>query len=100
IDDLLDMSRLSRGKILLRKERLDLVQLIGATVEDYRSILESTGLQLRVRLPQDPLFAYGDPTRLAQVVGNVLHNANKFTDAGGTVTVELDAPDDRQAVLA
>jgi signal transduction histidine kinase/DNA-binding response OmpR family regulator len=101
IDDLLDMSRLSRGKILLRKERLDLVQLVRATVEDYRSLLEATGLELRVSLPQGPLYAHGDPTRLAQVVGNVLHNANKFTDSGGAVAVELaPTPGDHEAVLA
>jgi signal transduction histidine kinase/DNA-binding response OmpR family regulator len=101
IDDLLDMSRLSRGKILLRKERLDLVQLVRATVEDYRGMLESTGLNLRVSLPEGPLYTHGDPTRLAQVVGNVLHNANKFTDAGGTVTVELAAAaGGREAVIA
>jgi signal transduction histidine kinase/DNA-binding response OmpR family regulator len=101
IDDLLDMSRLSRGKILLRKERLDLVQLVRATVEDYRSILESTGLNLEMRLPEQPLYTHGDPTRLAQVVGNVLHNANKFTDAGGHITVELASePGDSQAVIA
>ena len=101
IDDLLDMSRLSRGKILLRKERVDLVTLVRATVEDYRSILEATGLQLQERLPAGPLWAYGDPTRLAQVVGNVLHNANKFTDAGGRVTVELArVSGGREAVLA
>jgi signal transduction histidine kinase len=91
IDDLLDMSRLSRGKILLRKERVDLVEVVRATVEDYRSMLEATGLHLQVRLPEAPLYTHGDPTRLAQVVGNVLHNANKFTDAGGRVSVELAA---------
>jgi signal transduction histidine kinase/DNA-binding response OmpR family regulator len=100
IDDLLDMSRLSRGKILLRKERVDLLQLVRATVEDYRSILEATGLHLQASLPGAALWTYGDPTRLAQVVGNVLHNANKFTDAGGRVAVELTgAPGSREAVL-
>src|SRR5439155_9933197 len=94
IDDLLDMSRLSRGKILLRKERVDLVQVVRATVEDYRSLLEGTGLQLDVRLPSGPMYVHGDPPRLAQVLGNVLHNANKFTDAGGHVLVEMDAEED------
>ena len=89
IDDLLDMSRLSRGKILLRKERLDLAQLLRATVDDYRSLLEGNGLKLHAALPDKALYSHGDPVRLAQVVGNVLHNANKFTDAGGEVTVEL-----------
>lgn len=89
IDDLLDMSRLSRGKILLRKERVDLAQLLRATVDDYRSLLEGNGLKLHASLPSNPVYSHGDPVRLAQVVGNVLHNANKFTDAGGEVTVEL-----------
>src|SRR5439155_6422972 len=101
IDDLLDMSRLSRGKILLRKERLDLVEVVRATVEDYRSMLEQTGLDLEVCLPSGPLYTHGDPTRLAQVVGNVLHNANKFTDAGGKVRVEVAAgPREESAVIA
>jgi signal transduction histidine kinase/DNA-binding response OmpR family regulator len=100
IDDLLDMSRLSRGKILLRKERLDLVPLVRATVGDYRSVLEATGLGLEEHLPEGPLWTYGDPTRLAQVVGNALHNANKFTDAGGKVTVELAGePGGRDALI-
>jgi CheY-like chemotaxis protein/two-component sensor histidine kinase len=97
IDDLLDMSRLSRGKVLLRKERLDLVKIVHDTAEDYRSILQATGLGLRVRLPDRPLRTLGDPTRLAQVLGNVLHNANKFTDSGGEVSVELAAEPDGAA---
>jgi signal transduction histidine kinase/DNA-binding response OmpR family regulator len=100
IDDLLDMSRLSRGKILLRKEPLDLVQLVQATVEDYRSMLSQSGLKVQVHLPTEPMATVGDPTRLAQVVGNVLHNAGKFTDAGGEVALTLRSSDDgRWAVL-
>jgi signal transduction histidine kinase/DNA-binding response OmpR family regulator len=93
IDDLLDMSRLSRGKILLKKERADLVQVVRATVEDYRSLLEGNNLKVNATLPDQPLFAHCDPVRLAQVVGNILHNANKFTDAGGAVTVEVRQAD-------
>jgi signal transduction histidine kinase/DNA-binding response OmpR family regulator len=99
IDDLLDMSRLSRGKILLRKEPLDLVPLVRAAAEDYRSMLEGAGLKLQVRLPDAPLWARGDPTRLAQVVGNVLHNSQKFTDAGGKVTVALEPGEDGASAL-
>jgi CheY-like chemotaxis protein/two-component sensor histidine kinase len=90
IDDLLDMSRISRGRILLRKEPLDLVQLVSAVMEDYRGSLETAGLKLHVSLPDTPLWVQADATRLAQVVGNILHNARKFTDAGGAITVELD----------
>jgi PAS domain S-box-containing protein len=89
IDDLLDVSRITRGNILLRKGKLDLVALVRAAVEDHRRLLEETGLTLAVELPDRPLWMEGDPTRLAQVVGNLLHNANKFTDAGGAVRVRL-----------
>jgi signal transduction histidine kinase/DNA-binding response OmpR family regulator len=100
VDDLLDVSRLSRGKILLRKEVLDLRELVGAAADDYRSTLEAGGLALDVRLPPGPLAVEGDPTRLAQALGNVLHNAAKFTNKGGRVTVELAAvPDESAAVM-
>ncbi len=89
IDDLLDVSRISRGKVLLRKERCDLTEIVRITTEDYRGILEATGLQLSVELPEQPFWIEGDRTRLAQVLGNLLHNANKFTDAGGKVSVRL-----------
>jgi signal transduction histidine kinase len=99
IDDLLDMSRLSRGKVLLRKQTLDLVPLVEATAEDYRSILEEAGLALHVSLAEGPLWVVGDPTRLAQILSNVLHNSQKFTDAGGQVTVSLRPEPDGAAAL-
>lgn len=97
IDDLLDMSRLARGKILLRMQNVDVVDLVKATTEDYRRVFESTGLALNVVLPQEPIHVSGDPTRLAQIVGNVLHNANKFTDAGGQVEIRV-CPDEGEHV--
>jgi PAS domain S-box-containing protein len=101
IDDLLDVSRISRGKILLRREPLDLAPLVRQAVADYRPLMEQAGLRLAVELPGQPLWLSGDPTRLAQVVSNLLHNANKFCDAGGLVTVRLWAePDARTAVLS
>jgi signal transduction histidine kinase len=87
IDDLLDMSRLSRGKILLRKEVVDLVAIVRNTVGDYRSFLEQMNLNIELNLPDEPLYVQGDPTRLSQVVGNILHNARKFTDTGGKVVI-------------
>jgi PAS domain S-box-containing protein len=92
VDDLLDVSRITRGKILLRKELIDLVPLVRAAIEDHRALLESSGLKLTVELPDGALRVCGDPTRLAQVVGNLLHNANKFTNAGGSVQVCLEVP--------
>jgi PAS domain S-box-containing protein len=90
IDDLLDVSRITRGKALLRAEPLDLVPLVRAAAEDHRAMLRGTGLELHLDLPDAPLRVRGDPTRLAQVVGNLLHNANKFTDAGGEVRLSLE----------
>ena len=99
VDDLLDVSRITQHKILLRKERLDLVPLVRAAVEDHRALLEGGRLRLQVDLPATPLLVSGDPTRLAQVVGNLLHNASKFTDADGNVSVRLAAAED-MAVLS
>ncbi len=90
IDDLLDATRLAHGKILLRKERCDLVQIIRQTVEDYRSIFDMRQLRLETSLPNSPVWMTGDPTRLVQSIGNLLHNAHKFTDPGGLVKIALE----------
>jgi len=100
IDDLLDVSRIASGKIQLRKERCNLTKIVQETAEDYRSIVEQGGLQLVLELPQQALWVQGDKTRMSQVVGNLLHNAHKFTDEGGTITVQLlPEPDGRTALL-
>lgn len=101
IDDLLDVSRITQGKITLRSERLDLTELIEKTVQDHRASFEESGCALEVRLPTYPLWVDGDPTRLAQALGNLLHNACKFTDPGGRVTVSAwEDMIDRGAVVA
>jgi PAS domain S-box-containing protein len=97
VDDLLDVSRITQRKILLRKERLDLVPLVRAAVEDHRALIEGGGVRLSVELPRQPVMVSGDPTRLSQIVGNLMHNASKFTDAGGTVTVRLTTEDESQS---
>jgi PAS domain S-box-containing protein len=89
IDDLLDVSRITHGKILLHREVLDVVKVVRAVAQDYRSGLEATGLALKLQLPDEELWVSADPTRLAQIVGNILHNASKFTDPGGCVTVRV-----------
>jgi signal transduction histidine kinase len=101
IDDLLDMSRISQGKILLRKQPLDLVQLVRKTAADHRTTLEKAGLTVEVELPEGGIPLNGDPTRLAQILGNIMHNAGKFTDAGGRVTLRLvREPDGRWARIS
>jgi signal transduction histidine kinase len=99
IDELLDVSRIARGKILLRKERLDLAALVLATLRDHQSALEANGLALELHLPASPLWMTGDPTRLAQILSNVLHNANKYTDTGGRITVRMETEGQSVAVL-
>ena len=100
IDDLLDLARIASGKIQVRPECCDLTAIARHTAEDYRRDLEAEGLTLSVQLPEQSLWVLGDRTRLAQILGNLLHNARKFTDAGGHVTVTLAAePGGRAALL-
>jgi PAS domain S-box-containing protein len=87
VDDLLDVTRVSSGKIRLRRTTIDLVTLVRETIEDYRELL--SGRAVVTSLPETPVWTNGDPTRLAQVLGNLLSNAAKFTPSGGVVSVSL-----------
>lgn len=87
VDDLLDVTRIARGKIRLLRTRLDLVDVVRRTLEDHHSLLE--GLEVEVDLPKEAVWIDGDPTRMAQVVGNLLNNAVKFTPEDGKVSVWL-----------
>src|SRR5437870_13139849 len=82
LDDLLDVSRISRGKIALRSERVDITWLVGRTVDAVRPLIEERRHRLIVTLAPDPLKVQGDPTRLEQILTNLLTNAAKYTDAG------------------
>jgi signal transduction histidine kinase/ActR/RegA family two-component response regulator len=87
IDDLLDASRVDRGKLELHRETISLESLVGAAIETARPNIESKSLQLLVRQAPRPLYVDGDPTRLAQVVANLLNNAAKFTPANGRIEI-------------
>jgi PAS domain S-box-containing protein len=100
IDDLLDISRVSRGKILLRREHLDAVALVQQTVDDHRGAMEAKDLTVTVEVPPGPVWLVGDPTRLAQAIGNLLNNAVKFTPPGGRVAVRMAVEVDERLRLA
>ncbi|MEZ5540576.1 MAG: ATP-binding protein [Pseudomonadota bacterium] len=85
VDDLLDISRVSRGKIKLRKARFNLSTIIHQAVETALPFIESRGHRLEVTMPQRPIRVEGDAARLTQVIGNLLSNAAKYTDYGGTL---------------
>ncbi|WP_010584866.1 ATP-binding response regulator [Schlesneria paludicola] len=90
VDDLLDVARIARGKVRLRSERCDLATVVRQTAEDYRATITEAGVELQVTVPDDRIDVEGDPIRLAQVVGNLLHNARKFTPGGGRVRVRAE----------
>jgi PAS domain S-box-containing protein len=99
IDDLLDVSRVSRGKLVLKKERCDVALIATQLVEDFRSIFDTAGLTLSVEA-HFPAWVMGDPVRLVQMLGNLLQNASRFTERGGHAAVVVSVDDEaRQAVL-
>ncbi len=89
IDDLLDVTRIARGKIDLRKERLELGELVLRCVEDHRSEFAKAGVELILQSASGPVRICGDRTRLAQVIGNLLQNAAKFCPPGGQTFVSV-----------
>jgi PAS domain S-box-containing protein len=100
LDDLLDVSRISRGKIQLYKQRWNLRDIVHQTVEDHRPTLQENSLRLKLDIPDAPLPIFADRTRLSQALGNLLHNACKFTKSGGVVTVRLESEKSTNALLS
>jgi PAS domain S-box-containing protein len=94
VDDLLDVSRISRGKIELRKEVVDLAQVVTRTVEATRPLIEDRRHELTVSLPPGPVRLEADSTRLEQVLANLLSNAAKYTDQGGHIWLTARAEGD------
>ena len=89
VDDLLDVNRIGRGKIELRRARVELATVVNAAVETARSLIERRGHELILAVPPEPIWLNADPLRLAQVVGNLLNNASKFTEHGGCIRLTV-----------
>ena len=92
VDDLLDVSRISRGRIELRREQVDLRAVVQQAVEAVGPLCRDLDQSLTVGLPAEPALVDGDPARLAQVLGNLLNNATKFTGRGGRISICIDEP--------
>jgi PAS domain S-box-containing protein len=98
VDDLLDISRITRGKINLQKEPVDLAAAVSRSVEAARPVLSARRHTLSVALPQTPVSLLADPTRLEQILDNLLSNAAKYTEPGGRIDLAAERHGD-EAVL-
>src|SRR6185295_6319778 len=99
IDDLLDVSRISRNKIELRRSRVLLADVVSSAVETARPALEAAGHELTVSLPPEPVYLDADLTRLAQVFSNLLNNSVKYTEPGGHIWLTAKREGDQVSVV-
>jgi CheY-like chemotaxis protein/two-component sensor histidine kinase len=98
VDDLLDVSRIGRGKIHLHKERLNLATMVESALETSRPLLAAARHDLTVTLPSQPCYVEGDLVRLAQALANLLNNAAKYTPEGGRISLSVEQ-DGAQALV-
>jgi signal transduction histidine kinase/CheY-like chemotaxis protein len=95
VDDLLDMSRITQGRIQIRSTRIELGPVVHLAVEESRPIIGSRGHVLTVSLPSEPIWLDADPARVAQIITNLLQNAAKYTDPGGRVWLSVQRDGDQ-----
>jgi signal transduction histidine kinase/CheY-like chemotaxis protein len=98
VDDLLEISRITRGKIELRREQVDLHDIVRSAVDSIRPAMDAARHVFTVEMPETHIALEADPVRLAQILLNVLTNACKYTDPGGVITLRVVAEDDRVAI--
>jgi PAS domain S-box-containing protein len=98
VDDLLDVSRITRNKLELRKSRIDLSEVVTAAIESTRPLIEQCGHELTVSLPPEPIFVDGDMVRLTQVFLNLLNNAAKYTEPPGRIRLVAERHGDTVSV--
>ncbi len=99
IDDLLDIARISSGKVILQRELSDVAMLIMQAVETCTPQIQSNGHQLEIQLPPQPLLAYVDGVRIEQAVGNLLTNAAKYTPDGGHLALAVSRADEDVVIV-
>ena len=93
VDDLLDISRVTQGKVTIKRDRVELKSFLSTAVEAVQPFLQSRQHQLQVDVPDEDIWLDGDAVRLAQIVGNVLHNAGKYTAQGGLIRLQAQRID-------
>ncbi len=98
VDDLMEVSRITRGSISLRKQKTELATIIRNAVELSHPLIEASDHQLTISLPQSPIPLYGDVIRLGQVFANLLNNAAKYTDRGGHIWLNAHQEEDQVVV--
>jgi signal transduction histidine kinase/ActR/RegA family two-component response regulator len=98
VDDLLDVSRITRGKVTLRREIVDLATIVRNAVETSRPLIESAGHKLEVSLPPGPVQLHADPVRLAQALANLLNNAAKYTPNRGHIRLSAQCEGDSAVI--
>jgi signal transduction histidine kinase len=99
VDDLLDITRISKGKVLLRRTAVMLNDVIRSSADDYRQLFAIEGLSFHVQITAQPLRAYVDTARIQQIVGNLLQNALKFTAPDGHVELSVRSGKDNDAII-
>jgi PAS domain S-box-containing protein len=100
VDDLLDVARISEGKIVLRNEEVDINGVIAQAIETAAPLINARGHHLSVEQPDHQIWVSGDPVRLAQSVGNLLHNAAKFTPTGGEIHLAVRVTDSARVCIS
>lgn len=93
VDDLLDIARLTRGTLALRKETVDMAVIVHRALESTKALFDTGQRHLAVMITKEPLLVSGDPVRLTQIVENLLTNAAKFTDEGGKISLDVRCED-------
>jgi PAS domain S-box-containing protein len=98
VDDLLEVSRITNGKIELRKQLVEVAELLRSAVETSRPLIDAAGHTLELVVPPEPMFLEGDPVRLSQIFANLLNNAAKYTDGDGRIWITVRRERDRLAI--